>query len=287
VKKVIVLVWVCLSLLAVSLTLAQAQVGFNLDFTGGAGDCVSWINGVGGGMLSATLSGGIDSILTTSNAGGASPECNFASFTTIYISLVGFTADSFVVRTTGNLDITLYSGGAGGTVVYSTSAGAGASGQIGTTYDTIYLFSYTGTDLDDIIIGLSAAASTIAGINPDPRLNVGDYGAPIAMYCTEGGGLDIYDIVGDEGVLAHRISDQVLANAIATAIDSGNNVRLINTSDVEVWALSSGEVQVNTGGYAYGFAYQSVCGALPEPDLTSSSEVEDEEDTLVIINRPR
>jgi hypothetical protein len=279
-KKIIILIFVCTSLIVMSLTPAQAQAGFNLDFTGG-GDCSSWIDANGGGYLNATLSGGSDTIITTNNAGGAAPECNFASITAIYIELVGITADSISLLSAGNLEVTLYSGGPGGTVVHSSTPGAGVFSFSGASYDTIYLFSYTGTDVDNIVIGTPSSSS----VSTDPRLNAGDYGAPVALYCTEGGGIDIYNIVGNEGVFAHRISDQEIANSIATAQESGNNVQLIGNENVEVWVLASGQIQINTGGRAYGFTYQGVCGALPEPNF--DNEVEEEENVGVIINRPR
>jgi hypothetical protein len=282
-KKWFILALVCASLLAVSLVPAQAQQAYNLDFTGGTIDCVSWINGTFGGSLSASQSGSSDAIVSSNNAGGAAPECELFPMTSIFINLTGFTASSFSMKSTGTLNITFFAGACCNGAVYSTNiATAGTFTFNGTDYGSIEIDSFSGVYLDDLIIGTSAT-----GAPEVPRINVGDWGAPIAMYCTEGGGLDIYDIVDDEGFLAYRISDQAIANAIATATESGQNVSLIDIPNAEVWVLSSGEIQVNTGGYAYGFTYQSVCGALPEPALVSSSEIEDEEDVGVIINRSR
>jgi len=282
-KRVILLVCACLALLAASFTPAQAQQSYYLDFTGASTDCVSWINGVGGGALTAYLSGGSDAISASTLAGGTAPECSMLSLTAIYIQLNGFTATSFSMQVSLMDYVALYSGGPGGTIVYSASTVASGTISANVTYDTIELLTSSGSIFDNLLIGVPATASTVV---TTPRINVGDWGSPVALFCAPGGGLDIYDVVGDQGVLAHRISDQVIANSLATAAASGSNVRLINDADAEVWALASGQLQVNTGSYAYGFTYQGVCGALPEPDFSSSLNF-DEEDFGVIISRPR
>lgn len=283
-KRIILLVSACLALLAASFTPAQAQQSYYLDFTGASTDCISWINGIGGGALNAFLSGGSDSVAASTLAGGTAPECSMSSMTAIYIQLNGFTATSFSMQV-ANMDyVALYLGGPAGGLVYSVSTVASGTISANVTYDTIELLTSSGSVFDNLLIGVPAPAST--GVVTTPRINVGDWGSPVALYCAPGGGLDIYDISGDQGVLAHRISDQVIANSLATAATSGNNVRLINDTDAQVWALASGQLQVNTGGYAYGFAYQGVCGALPEPDFSSSLSF-DEEDFGVIISRPR
>jgi hypothetical protein len=138
--------------------------------------------------------------------------------------------------------------------------------------------------IDNILIGTLAAPSTPAG---PPRLNGTNWGAPVALFCTAGGGLDIYRIVGDQGVLAARLDAQTIANGLALATSQGSNVQILNTGTLDVWVLASGEVQVNDGEYAYRLVYQGACGALPAPDLASSAEIEDEAERGVIISRPR
>ena len=186
---------------------------------------------------------------------------------------------------TGDMDIALSLGGPGGTTVYIThlvnppSVLVTFEGE----YDTIEIISSSaGAYFDNIVIGRPAGAAA-------PRINADGWGSPVALYCTEGGGLDIYDIVGDTGVFSERFTDQELANAIATAAQQGN-LRISNGENTDVWILESGEIQINNGDYSYRLRYQSTCGALPPPDAsaaTTSSEVEEEEDSGVIINRSR
>lgn len=279
-KKTGGLLWISFCLLLIGLTPVQAQQGFFLDFTGALTDCASWINSVGGGSLHA-IGSGLDTILFSNSAGGAAPECYDTVTDSLQIELIGFTTSSFSMLTPvgSGHNVSLYAGGLGGTLVYTTST-SGSVSYSGADYDFVYILFNSGV-VDNITIGTPPGTS----YNP-PRLNGGDWGSPVALYCTIGGGLDIYNIVDDQGMFAHRISDQELANAIATATDSGNNVRLISASGAELWVLSSGEIQINAESYTYDFAYQSVCGALPEPALVSST-VEDEEDVGVIIDEPR
>jgi hypothetical protein len=281
-KKLVALLFVCVAVLAVALTPAQAQQSFSLDFSGGSADCVSWINSAGGGALLATQSGGNDVVSATANAGGSAPECHFLFFTGMYIELQGFTSTSFSMLATGDMDIALILGGAGGTTVYSTnivnppSVLVTFSGE----YDTIEIISSSaGAYFDNLVIGRPAGAAA-------PRINADGWGSPVALYCTEGGGLDIYDIVGDTGVFSERISDQAIANAIAAAAGQGN-IRVSNGENTDVWILESGEIQINNGDYSYRIRYQNTCGALPEPEAVTNIEVEEEEDSGVIINRSR
>src|SRR5689334_24982574 len=119
-KKTGGLLLISFCLLMIGLTPAQAQQGFLLDFTGASADCASWINSVGGGSLNATGSG-LDAVLFTNSAGGASPECYDTVTDSLQIQLVGFTASSFSMLTPvgSGHTVTLFSGGSGGTIVYT------------------------------------------------------------------------------------------------------------------------------------------------------------------------
>jgi hypothetical protein len=109
---------------------------------------------------------------------------------------------------------------------------------------------------------------------------------PVAVFCRLGGGIDVYAISGTQGVFSTFASAQALSSALAQASTLNSPVAVSSSSTSTVFALPSGEVQVNTpSGFAYTFNYQTRCGTLPAPQAF----VPEEEivESGVIINRPR
>jgi hypothetical protein len=245
----------------------HAQQSFNLDFTGGTADCASWVNGVSGGSLNASVQSGSANVVATGFAGGTAPECELGTATTFIIDLEGFTATYFSIVTGVGDNIFLF---LEGSVVYYTNViSPGIIIVSDIEYDSIHIDSFfTPVYFDNIIIGEEGYEV--------PRINQGDWGAPIALFCTDGGGIDIYNIVDDEGFFFRRVSAQQIANGIEIATYEGQNVRILNTSSTDVWILYSGEVQINRGDYEFRFIYQNTCGALPEADSVLEENVETE-----------
>jgi hypothetical protein len=104
------------------------------------------------------------------------------------------------------------------------------------------------------------------------RLNgVGD---PLAVFCSLGGGIDVYAVVGTQGILSLSVSGQALSNASTFAQENGTTVTVANSSSSTVYALSSGEFQVNhPSGFDFTFSYQTRCGELPAAGTFVEEEV--------------
>ncbi len=89
----------------------------------------------------------------------------------------------------------------------------------------------------------------------DGRLNAYDAAAPIAVYCANGG-VSIVNIVNSQasgGVIA--TAGQV-ANGLAAAIASRQNVQIVGSGATSLWALSSNELQaVFRGTTNYDFVF--------------------------------
>jgi hypothetical protein len=111
---------------------------------------------------------------------------------------------------------------------------------------------------------------------------------PFAVYCSLEGGIDVYAIVGQEGIFSVHVNGGVISSGIEQAIESGNIVRIGSSTTAVVYATSSGDVQVNApNGFSFSFAYQTYCGALPEPEpIVETPEPEPELPPFSIINQP-
>lgn len=108
---------------------------------------------------------------------------------------------------------------------------------------------------------------------------------PFAVFCRLGGGLDIYATVGSEGFFSLYASAQQISNGIEQAQTTGSFVRIGSSATSTLFALSTGELQVNApNGAAFTFRYEQRCGPLPTP---RDEPIEDIVETGVIINRPR
>src|SRR5262249_24889023 len=117
-------------------------------------------------------------------------------------------------------------------------------------------------------------------------IRINGYGVPFAVFCAAEGGLNVYRTQGNAGVLALHVTAQALSNALEFAQANNALVRIATGESLTLFALSSGELQVNaTDGSDFTFSYQTRCGELPasQPIQVVEAPVE----TLTIINRPR
>lgn len=272
-KKIILLLVLCFCAFSMCLFPVQAQEIIVLNFDGGGPNCTSWITGYYP-QLTASISGS-ESIRDQNRAGGIAPECSL--FPSAVLTIGFSAASSFSLRSAGNGPIRVQAFNDSTSIFDSGSVSTGAvMSYSGAVFDTLVITAGAGgLWVDDIIIETTVQ-----------RLNHEDLSAPVALFCAETGGLDIYNIVGEEGVFFRRISPQALADGIEVATGRGRDVRLMNTSLIVVWALSTGEVQINSGDYEFRMSYQDACGGLPESTFVIS-ESEDAGDTGVIIDQPR
>jgi hypothetical protein len=193
----------------------------------------------------------------------------------------------------GNDSVTIQGGG---TVTGIMDGGDG--------FDTL-TFSLTSSDPDELL----AIAAQIAAANPAGgtlvirgityvwqnfeqlsallislvRLNT--LAQPFAVFCRLGGGVDVYATVGSEGFFSLYASAQQISNGIALAQTTGNVVQIGASSTSTLFALATGELQVNApSGAAFTFNYVQRCGPLPTP---RDEPLEEVIETGIIINRPR
>ncbi len=205
----------------------------------------------------------------------------------------------------GTINGSIYAGGGDDTVTIVGSGSVGGVIDGGADYDVLN-FNFTSSDPEELL----AIAQQIAAANPAggtltirgivytwqnfeqlsslllSLIRINGVADPFAVFCTFGGGIDVYAIVGDDGVLSLTISAQALSNAIARAQEIGTFVRVDSSATSTVYVFPSGEIQVNAPtGYDYAFDYRVRCGELPLPGAVVEEEVE--LDSFVIINRPR
>lgn len=104
-------------------------------------------------------------------------------------------------------------------------------------------------------------------IPADGRFCYGPGAAPVALY-GNGGGIDIYQIVGDEGFLIVRKSKAELA---ALPADASANLAGDNTGKIGFYKLGDGLYQVNVGPLADGKVHSCVFDKLPDYDAVLTS----------------
>ena len=113
--------------------------------------------------------------------------------------------------------------------------------------------------------------------------------APMQGFCRSSGNFDVYRIINsEEGELAFSVTPEEVALAL---LDIEENTLLTGDGDLQLWALASGELQMNgPDGYEFRFFYEATCGLLPEVEPIEPVVVVEEEDEdvleFVIINRP-
>lgn len=113
--------------------------------------------------------------------------------------------------------------------------------------------------------------------------------APMQGFCRSSGNFDVYRIINsEEGELAFSVTPQEVALAL---LDIEENTLIASDGDLQLWALASGELQMNgPDGYEFRFFYEATCGLLPEVEPIEPVVVVEEEDEdeleFVIINRP-
>mgnify|MGYP000022364699 CR=1 FL=1 len=93
----------------------------------------------------------------------------------------------------------------------------------------------------------------------DGRLNQYHMWATVTGYCTDYG-LAVYAIVDSTGQIAFTATPQQIADALAQAIATGENVMIGEANGVSLWALFSNELQfVGPAGYFF-ITPPTVCG---------------------------
>ncbi|MFN8374219.1 MAG: hypothetical protein U0694_15240 [Anaerolineae bacterium] len=220
-------------------------------------------------------------------------------------SELGSGSGSDTIINNGAVNNNIIAGGGDDTVVISGMGYVAGIMDGGAGYDVL-TFNLTTSDPEELL----AIAAQIAAANPAGgtltirgivytwqnfeelsallislvRLN--SYGDPFAVFCALGGGIEVYAVVGNQGVLALSISSQALSNAINFAQANNSLVTVARSANSTLYALATGELQVNApNGSDYTFSYQTLCGVLPLPRAIAE-DIEDE-DAFTIINRPR
>ncbi|MFN8375750.1 MAG: hypothetical protein U0694_23120 [Anaerolineae bacterium] len=272
------------------------------------GDTGGTADGSGGDVIinNGTIAQDIYGDAFLGNGTGSDAITNNGSVTNIY-------GDDYNNAGTGNDTITnngtvnnINAGGGSDTVVINgTTSTVNGTIDGGTGYDVL-TFNLTSANPDE----LRSWAEQIAAANPAggtltfnghtytwvnfeeltrlvfsiARINLP--ADPLAVFCSLQGGIDTYAIVGQQGTLSLGISAQQLSNGLAQAQSSGDTVLVGQSATSTVYALATGEVQVNTpGGFTFRFRYEGYCGALP----LAVEEVETpvaEEPPFTIINQP-
>lgn len=97
-------------------------------------------------------------------------------------------------------------------------------------------------------------------IPADGRFCYGPGAAPVALY-GNGGGIDIYQIIGDEGVLIVRKSK---AELDALPADASVNLAGDNTGKISFYKLGDGLYQVNVGPLPDGKVHSCVFNKIPD-----------------------
>lgn len=116
----------------------------------------------------------------------------------------------------------------------------------------------------------TTTGTAVPNSGTDGRINFSDLSAPIAVFCTAGNGISVYqiDLNTSTGEELFQASNGLLAAAISQAKTSGRNVTIGSSGSTALYALTSGEFQVNgvdprPGKGAYTFTFPSTaCGPL-------------------------
>jgi hypothetical protein len=114
---------------------------------------------------------------------------------------------------------------------------------------------YTWTNFEELLYFIES---------PPPVVLPGESRRP---FCAAVAGLDIYVVVGDEGVFSLYASAEEISAALSYARVYEIDEVVIETSETsQLWALITGELQVRTaeGEIVSTFLYQDYCGELPE-----------------------
>lgn len=100
------------------------------------------------------------------------------------------------------------------------------------------------------IPGVAGASGSLGGAItdqavPENLVNAGDRGAPITVNCLDDGGVSIWSVnlQTSEGREVIRASGAQVANALAQAVQSGQNVTIAREGVIGLYALSSNEIQ--------------------------------------------
>jgi hypothetical protein len=107
---------------------------------------------------------------------------------------------------------------------------------------------------------------------------------PLAVFCALSGVVDVYVVSGNEGVFSLNISEQVISNGLAQAVNG--RVQIGSSSTATVYALPSGELEViSPSGFSFTFTFQTYCGTLPPVSETEPIVEEEELPAFTIINQ--
>jgi hypothetical protein len=120
---------------------------------------------------------------------------------------------------------------------------------------TINGHTYTWTNFEELLYFIES---------PPPVVLPGESRRP---FCAAVAGLDIYVVVGDEGIFSLYASAEEISAALSYARVYEIDEVVIETSETsQLWALITGELQVRTaeGEIVSTFLYQDYCGELPE-----------------------
>ncbi|MFN8372458.1 MAG: hypothetical protein U0694_06230 [Anaerolineae bacterium] len=190
-------------------------------------------------------------------------------------------------------------------IIQAGAAVVGNSIDGGNNFDTL-TFQLNSTDPAE----LEAAAAAIAAANPAGGtltiggvtytwlnfeqltqllniLRINGLADPLALFCAAVDGIDVYAINGNQGYFALYVSQQQISNGVAHAQEIGADVLIGTAALARAYALPTGEVRItHPSGFSFRLA-ATRCGALPEPQPFTEIVQEVEEDTFVIINRPR
>lgn len=104
-----------------------------------------------------------------------------------------------------------------------------------------------------------------------PKLNSADFPPPVAVYCTETGGVNVVRVANGVGVESAIATPAQIAQALLNAQASGQNAQVLGTaSGMGLFALTSGELQATLRGtqnYDYVFPI-TFCGGINTASLT-------------------
>jgi hypothetical protein len=97
----------------------------------------------------------------------------------------------------------------------------------------------------------------------DSRVNPGDAVATMTAYCQQDHSLQVYAIINSNGVFLYTVSAVDIANGLATAQATGQDILIADHSSRQVWALVSGNLLLHD--YAgYDFIFRGdICGLVP------------------------
>jgi hypothetical protein len=192
----------------------------------------------------------------------------------------GFGNDTIVIQDGAAINGVIDGGGGSDTLIFSHTGlsdtesaqlNAIAASNPATGFVILKGQLYVWANMEDVQIGGAAAAPsgpTNPGILLVGRINPGDIMASAAVGCTAAGGVAVHDVnpVTTNGTFAFHATPQEIISAIQSAVTTGQNT-LINQSLLgnTLWALTSGELQVNGFDIGEGILYEftfptAMCG---------------------------